>query len=308
MRYARGMRTRRLLAYSAIYLLWGGSFLGIRVVVAVVPPFVAASFRFFVAGLLLLAFALVTSERSITRRQWLSTALLGLVMFTGDYACLFWAEQHISSGIASVIAATIPVWIFAGEVFLLRTQRITGKSLAGIVLGFLGVVVLTWQSTRPGALGSSAGMLAGLGGALFWSGGTLLSRKLELPASRVVSAGWQMATGGLMLFLIALASGETRRVPAAPVVFSPRIVWSMTYLIVAASIVAFTAYVWLLGHEPVGRVASYAYVNPVVALALGAWLAGERLTVLQIVGSALVVVGVFATLTGKAPVPAKVTA
>jgi drug/metabolite transporter (DMT)-like permease len=299
------MKARRLLAYSAIYFLWGGSFLGIREVVAVVPPFAAASFRFFVAGLLLLAFAMIASQKSrdghsITRQQWLSAALLGLVMFTGDYACLFWAEQRISSGIASVISATIPVWIFAGEVLLLRTQRITGKSLAGIMLGFLGVVVLTWQSTRSGALGSSLGMLVALAGTLFWSGGTLLSRKLALPASRVVSAGWQMTTGGLMLLLIAVASGEIHHLPGAHAVLSSRIVVSMTYLIVAASIVAFTAYVWLLGHEPVGRVASYAYVNPVVALALGAWLAGERLTGLQIVGSSLVVVGVFATLTGKA--------
>ena len=310
MRYSRGMQARRILAYSAIYFLWGGSFLGIREVVAVVPPFFAAGFRFLFAGLFLLAFALVVPRRSgeghiITRQQWLGAVLLGLVMFTGDYACLFWAEQRISSGIASVISATIPVWIFAGEVFLLGTQRITGKSLAGVALGFAGVVVLTWQSTQSGPVGSSVAMLVALAGTFFWSGGTLLSRRLVLPASRVVSAGWQMATGGILLFTVAAGAGELHRLPAAPSAFSPRVVLSMTYLIVAASIVAFTAYVWLLGHEPVGRVASYAYVNPVVALALGAWLAGERLSLLQLLGSGLVLVGVFATLTGKLPAPAR---
>jgi drug/metabolite transporter (DMT)-like permease len=304
------MKARRLVAYSAIYILWGGSFLGIREVVAVLPPFLAAGFRFFFAGVFLLVFAAFASRdgHAITRRQWLSTTLLGLIMFACEYACLFWAEQRISSGIASVISATIPVWIFAGEVLVLRTQRITAKSLAGIALGFLGVVVLTWQSTRSGALGSSVAMLVALAGTFFWSGGTLLSRKLTLPASRVVSAGWQMATGGLMLFLIAAVAGEFHHMPAAPVAFSPRVVLSMTYLIVAASILTFTAYVWLLGHEPMGRVASYAYVNPVVALALGAWLAGERLSLLQLLGSGLVLAGVFATLMGKAPVPVKVAA
>jgi drug/metabolite transporter (DMT)-like permease len=307
------MSARKLLAYSAIYILWGGSFLGIREVVAVAPPFFAAAFRFTTAGLILLAFSAFTSRRSrggasITRQQWMGAALLGLIMFTCEYACLFWAEQRISSGIASVISATIPVWIFAGEVFLLRTQRITPKSLAGIALGFLGVVVLTWQSTQSGALGSSVAMLVALAGTFCWSGGTLLSRKLTLPASRAVSAGWQMATGGLMLFLLSGAAGEFHRLPAQAAL-SPRVLLSMSYLIVAASLLAFTAYVWLLGHEPMGRVASYAYVNPVVALALGASLAGEHLTLLQILGSGLVLVGVFATLTGKAlmRVPAKST-
>jgi drug/metabolite transporter (DMT)-like permease len=309
-RYSRGMRARRILAYSAIYILWGGSFLGIREVVAVLPPFFAAGFRFFFAGLFLLLYAAVASKESreghsITRQQWLGAALLGLIMFVGDYACLFWAEQRISSGIASVISATIPVCIFTGEVFLLHTQRITAKSLAGIMLGFLGVVVLTWQSMQAGSSGLPAGMFVAFAGVICWSAGTLLSRRLTLPASRVVSAGWQMWTGGVMLFLVAAATGELRRLPPAHLAFSPRVVGSMTYLIVAASIVAFTSYVWLLGHEPMGRVASYAYVNPVVALALGAWLASERLSVLQVAGSGLVVVGVFATLTGKAPVPAK---
>jgi drug/metabolite transporter (DMT)-like permease len=302
------MKARTLIAYAAIYFLWGGSFLGIREVVAVTPPFFAAGFRFTTAGFLLLAYAWITARRegsrpAITLRQWRSVALLGLVMFTCEYACLFWAEQRISSGIASVISATIPVWIFAGEVCLLGTQRITAKSLAGIALGFLGVAALTWQSVQSGALGSFAAVLVALAGALCWAGGTLLSRRLELPASRVVSAGWQMLVGGLMLFLLSAFAGEFHRLPAQNVALSPRVVLSMTYLVVAASILAFTAYVWLLGHEPVGRVASYAYVNPVVALALGAWLAGEHLTLLQILGSGLVLLGVFATLTGKAPVP-----
>jgi drug/metabolite transporter (DMT)-like permease len=297
------MQVRRIIAYFAIYILWGGSFLGIREVVSVTPPFSAAAIRFFLAGLILVTYAQLRRLGSITRRQWLGAALLGLIMFAGEYACLFWAEQRISSGIASVISATIPVWIFAGEVFLLRTQRITTKSLAGIALGFLGVVILTWQSTRAGQLGSATAMVIALIGTFCWSGGTLLSRKLALPASRVASAGWQMATGGFLLFLLAAVTGEGHRLPSAFAHWSPRIAIAMAYLILAASLLAFTAYVWLLGHEPMGRVASYAYVNPVVALALGAWLGNEHMTLLQIVGSVLVLAGVFATLTGKTSLP-----
>lgn len=299
LRYAREMRTRKILAYSAIYFLWGGSFLAIREVVAVTPPFFSAAFRFFLAGLILILFTVFAGVGAITRRQLGHLAILGFLMFGCEYACLFWAEQHISSGIASVVSATIPVWIFAGEVFLLRTQRASAASLAGIGLGFLGVVVLAWQSLRSGIAGSAAGVIVALLGTFAWSSGTLLSRRLHLPASRAASAGWQMAIGGLLLCLLSILAGEPRYLPTAFAAWSPHVIASMGYLILAASILAFTAYVWLLGHEPTTRVASYAYVNPVVALVLGAVFAGEHLTFLQLLGSVLVLAGVFAALTGK---------
>ena len=300
LRYAREMRARKILAYSAIYFLWGGSFLAIREVVAVTPPFFSAAFRFFLAGLVLILFTAFTGAGAVSRRQLGHLAVLGFLMFGCEYACLFWAEQRISSGIASVVSATIPVWIFAGEAFLLRTQRATAASLAGIGLGFLGVVVLAWQSLRSGIAGSAAGIIVALLGTFAWSGGTLLSRRLHLPASRAASAGWQMAIGGLLLCLLSIFAEEPRHLPAAFAAWSPHVVASMCYLILAASILTFTAYVWLLGHEPTTRVASYAYVNPVVALLLGAVFAGEHLTFLQLLGSILVLAGVFATLTGKA--------
>jgi drug/metabolite transporter (DMT)-like permease len=297
------MRARKLLAYAAIYLLWGGSFLAIRQVVSVVPPFFAAALRFFSAGALLLLFEGATSRGgrqpgpfALSRRQWRSMALLGLILFVGDYACLFWAEQRIASGIASVMAATIPMWILAGEVLLLHTRRMSAWSLAGIVLGFTGVLALTWQSMRGHAFGSPVGMGVALCGCLCWSGGTLLSRRLPMPSSRVASAGWQMAMGGGMLFILSAAAGEWRHLPARA---GAATVLAMAYLVVAASIVAFTSYVWLLEHEPMGRVASYAYVNPVVALALGAGLAGEPLTAAQAAGSGLVVMGVIATIRAR---------
>jgi drug/metabolite transporter (DMT)-like permease len=282
------MPVRKLLAYAAIYILWGGTFLAIREIVraAAVPPFFAAGCRFFLAGLILFVWGRLASPIQITPRQFRSAVLLGLIMFTGDYAALFWAETRVASGLAAVVLAIIPVWIFAGELFVLRTQRATALASTGLVLGFAGVVLLSIQSGP--AHSSTLAVLVMVAGTLCWSVGTLLSRHLPLPRPQQASAGLQMLTGGLFLLLLAAASGELRHLPPTAVLFSPRVLLSLAYLIVAGSMISF-----------------YAYVNPVIALILGALVAGERLTPHEIAGAALVLFGVFATLMGRG---AKLTA
>jgi drug/metabolite transporter (DMT)-like permease len=302
------MSIRRLLAYGAIYFLWGGSFLGIREVVAVVPPFFAAGFRFTLAGLLLVGYSYLRGQAQMPRGSLLGASTLGFIMFTLMYAALFWGEIRVPSGIAAVISAIIPVWIFVGELAILRTQKATPLGVAGIVLGFAGVVVLALKApaSRSGATGiSTLAMLVLIGGSLSWAVGTLLSRRLALPKPQTLNAGLQMAIGGALLFVLSAATGEMRRLPPMSTLLRPTLVLSMAYLVFAASIVAFTCYVWLIAHEPATRVASYAYVNPVIALLAGAALAGERLSAFQLVGVLLVLAGVFATLTGKQVVPAK---
>lgn len=296
------MSIRKLLAYAAIYVLWGGSFLAIRELVAAahpVPPFFAAGFRFTLAGLVLLLLSRLTGPVELRPRQLLSATALGLIMFTLMYAALFWGEIRIASGLAAVLSAMIPVWIFAGELLILRTQRPTPLSLAGIALGFMGVALLALRSTSGPAHSSTAAILVMLTGTLCWSAGTIWSRRLPLPRPQHANAGWQMFSGGLLLLLLAAASGELRRLPPLPVLLSARVLVSMAYLIVAASIVSYTAYVWLIAHDSPTRVSSYAYVNPVFALIIGAALAGERLAPAQIAGAVLVVAGVLATLMGK---------
>ncbi|QNI32036.1 EamA family transporter [Alloacidobacterium dinghuense] len=299
------MSIRRLLAYGAIYFLWGGSFLGIRELVAVVPPFFAAGFRFTLAGLLLVGYSHLRGRAEMPRGSLVGASTLGFIMFTLMYAALFWGEILVPSGIAAVISAMIPVWIFIGELAILRTQRATLLSVAGIVLGFAGVVVLAWQAPVSGIRTSTLAVLVLIGGTLCWSGGTLLSRRLTLPRPQTLNAGWQMAIGGALLLLLSAAAGEMRRLPPLSVLLRPTLVFSMAYLIFAASIVSFTCYVWLIAHEPVTRVSSYAYVNPVIALLAGAVLAGERLSAFQLIGVLLVLAGVFATLTGKQVAPVK---
>lgn len=299
------MAVRKLLAYAAIYILWGGSFLAIRELVAPphgaasVPPFFAAGFRFTLAGLFLIVWSRAAGRTTLRLRQFASATLLGFIMFACLYAPLFWAETRVASGLASVISALIPVWIFAGELFVLRTQRASALAIGGIALGFAGVVVLSLRAPGSASTSSTLAILATVAGTLFWSAGTLLSRRLSLPQPQRANAGWQMLTGGAMLLAISAAAGETHRLPPIAVLLSPRIVASMAYLVIAASIITYTAYVWLIAHESPTRVSSYAYVNPVIALAIGATLAGERLTLMQVAGAGLVLAGVFATLRGR---------
>lgn len=299
------MPVRKLLAYAAIYILWGGSFLAIRELVAPpheippVPPFLAAGFRFTLAGLVLILWSRATGRASLSLRQFASAATLGFIMFACLYAPLFWAETRVASGLASVISAMIPVWIFAGELFFLRTQRASALAVGGLTLGFAGVVVLSLRAPGSSGPGSTLAILGTVAGTLCWSAGTLLSRRLALPQPQRANAGWQMLTGGVMLLAIAAAAGEPHRTPPVAVLLSLRVIASMAYLVIAASIITYTAYVWLISHDSPTRVSSYAYVNPVIALAVGAIVAGERLTLLQIAGALLVLAGVFATLRGR---------
>jgi drug/metabolite transporter (DMT)-like permease len=292
------MAIRKLLAYAAIYVLWGASFLAIRQVVAVTPPFFAASFRFLCAGLILYAYSRAKGMPLPNRRQWMSTALLGLVMFAGDYGCLFWAEKEVPSGLAAVIAATIPVWVLLGEWLFAGSQRPTAKSLVGIVLGIAGVVLLMLPAGIHSA-GFTTSALVLLMGCFFWAGGTVASRHLQLPKQLSMSSGLQMTWGGGFLLLISAATGEIGKLPALSHRWDWHVAFAMVYLIVFASIIAFTAYVWLIARDPTTRVASYAYVNPLIALLLGSLLAGERPTPIQYAGAALVVAGVASTIAGK---------
>ncbi|HEX3662858.1 MAG TPA: EamA family transporter [Acidobacteriaceae bacterium] len=294
------MPVRKLLAYGAIYILWGGTFLAIReiVLVSAVPPFFAAGCRFLLAGIILLVWARLLTPLHIARRELLSAFVLGLIMFTADYASLFWAETRIPSGLAAVVCAMIPVWIFAGEFLILRTQRVTVLSAAGLVLGFVGVVLLSLRSSGPGHT-STLAVLVMLGGTLCWSIGTLWSRHLPLARPQHANVGLQMLIGGFFLIVLSAATGEFHRVPSSAILLSPRVLVSLAYLVVAGSICGFSAYTWLLTHDSPTRVASYAYVNPVFALLLGATLAGERLNPHELAGAALVLAGVFATLMGK---------
>ena len=296
---------RRLLAYAAVYILWGATFLAVRTVVLVTPPFSAAGIRFLLSGLILFGlsrFEQVTGPKTWpTRREWLDSAKLGFVMFTINYATFFWAEQRLYSGVAAVVVSTLPVWIMLAERVQGVSRGLSAASVLGSALGIVGVLLVALGGGHgvPSSSHNGIAICVLLTGTLSWAFGSVWSRRLELPSSQSTRSALQMTTGGVMLCVLALVAGEGRQTAAAITRWTP-VIWGSFAYLVFASIVAFTAYVWLLHREPANRVASYAYVNPLIALALGVGLAGETVGPWQALGGALVLLGVFATLRGKA--------
>jgi len=234
---------------------------------------------------------------SPTLREWGAASFLALLIFVFDYGLLFWAEQRVPSGIAAVMMATIPVFMSLGEIIFMRTQRLTLRLGVALLVGVAGVAVLVGHSMSLGeAPVDTAGACALMVASVSWSVASSLTRKLPLPAAKAMSSGAQMLAGGVLLTIAAGLLGEFRGFRAQAV---SREAWlALGYLIVAGSIVGFTAYVWLLHHESPTKVGTYAYVNPVVAVLVGYFLGGEAIGPRTIAGTLLVLVSVVVITTG----------
>jgi drug/metabolite transporter (DMT)-like permease len=269
-----------------VYLVWGSTYLAIRVMVETVPPLMGAGVRFTVAGAVMLGVLALHRSVRPTRAQLLSALAVGILL-PGANAVVTVAEQEVPSALAALLIASVPLWV-------LLMRRATGEpvSRAGIVavlVGFAGVALLL----RPGEQSADASLLA-LGAVVFaavmWASGSFASPRLRLPGDPLVSTGWQMLLGGLVIVAAGLAAGEAADVD--PEAFSVRSVVALSYLIVFGSWLAFTAYAWLLQNAAISRVATYAYVNPVVAIVLGYLVLDEVITPLTLVGAAIIVVSV----------------
>jgi drug/metabolite transporter (DMT)-like permease len=282
---------KTLLAFAIIYLVWGTTFLAIRVGVQEIPPFLMAGMRFVIAGGVLYAWTLAQGERSPTARQWMAACAVSIFIFVFDYGLLFWAEQRVPSGVAAVVLALIPLFMALSEITFLQTQKLTARLTLALLTGIAGVVVLMSRSLNlSGAPIDRRGALALIVASMSWSFGSVLTRKLELPPSKAMSSGAQMLAGGIFLSLAAAALGEFRDFHPSDV---SRGAWlALLYLVVFGSIIGFTAYVWLIHHESPTKVATYAYVNPVVAVIVGYFLAGEPLGMRTIVGTLCVLTSV----------------
>jgi len=289
-------RLRMALAFFAIYFLWGTTFLAIRIAVEELPPLFAAGARFFTAGVVLYVFMRIKGLPSPSARQWRNLGLTALVMFVAEYGPLFWAEKFVPSGIVSVLAATIPVLTLILEILILRQKHFHVTTVVSTLLGFAGVGILMLRG--GGLTFPLVPCFAVLAGSVCWSLGSIFNRSLDMPKSRPLTAGATMMLGGATLLIISAAFGELHPFPHVTL----RAAAAVLYLIVFGSLVAFTAYVWLLGHLSASRVSSYAYVNPIVAVALGYFVAGEPVTVRTLIGTALVLISVFLIL--RSPQPA----
>jgi drug/metabolite transporter (DMT)-like permease len=283
-------RIRMILSFFAIYVLWGTTFLAIRIAVEELPPFFAAGTRFFIAGVVLYAFMHGKGEPKPTAIQWRNLTIMALLMFVAEYGPLFWAEKYVPSGVVSVLAATLPILTLMLEMLILRQQRMRPMLALAVLMGFAGVAVLLIPGGRLHL--PLIPCLAILAGATTWSLGSVLTRSMELPKSRPVTAGAAMLLGGAMLLALSAGFGEMHPFPH----ISVRAIYALLYLIIFGSLLAFTSFVWLLAHMPATRVSSHAYVNPIVAVALGYYAAGEIITPRIIAGSLLVLVSVFLIL------------
>jgi drug/metabolite transporter (DMT)-like permease len=302
---ARPPAWKILLAFAIIYFVWGSTFLAIRVGVREVPPLILASMRFSVAGAVLYGWMRLKGTPSPSWREWLAATLLAICIFVLDYGLLFWAEQRVPSGIAAVMLATIPVFMALSEILFLRTQRLTVRLALALLIGIGGVAVLVSHAVSFGeAPIDRAGAIALVVAAMSWSIASALTRKVPLPASKAMASGAQMLSGGIMLAIAAAIFGEFRGFHIQAV---SRGAWlALAYLIVAGSIVGFTAYVWLIHHESPTKVGTYAYVNPVVAVIVGYFLGGETIGPRTLLGTLLVLVSVIVITTTRAKKPAVV--
>jgi drug/metabolite transporter (DMT)-like permease len=291
-------------ALWTVYIVWGSTYLAIRITVETLPPFVNAGFRFLVAGAVMygfLAFRRGRAAMSVTPRQLAASSLVGACLVVGGNGLVVIAEQTVPSGLASLIIASVPLWVV-----LFRTvtgDRVSVGTLGGVGAGFAGVAMLVLPGDKPEGV-TIGGLLLLVLASASWAFGSFTSTKLEMPKDPFVSTALQSLAGGIILLIGGALRGEFSGLDVAEFSTASMLAWG--YLVVFGSLTAFTAYVWLLQHAPISKVATYAYVNPMIALVLGWLILSEEITVTMLVGAAIIVASVAGTVrreSRKQPAP-----
>jgi drug/metabolite transporter (DMT)-like permease len=276
------------LALGVVYVVWGSTYLAIAIAVETLPPLLYSGVRFSLAGLILatwLAFRRV--DLRISRRELGGAAAVGILMLASGNGLVSVAERTVPSGVAALIVASIPLWIVLYR--MIAGDHVRRDLLAGVLLGLLGVAILVIPGGLNGTIDPFGALLL-FGATLSWALGTFLSPRLSTPRNALVSTCYQMLAGGVVLIIASLPLGEFAHVDAAS--FSARSLFAFAYLVVFGSLIAYTAYTWLLQNAPVSLVSTYAFVNPVVAVVLGALILGEAITANILIGAAVIVVAV----------------
>jgi drug/metabolite transporter (DMT)-like permease len=278
-------------AFAAVYTIWGSTYLAIAWGIKTISPYLMVAVRFVIAGGVMTAWGLATGAR-FKLVHWRSAAIIGGLLLIGGNASVVWAEQFVPSGIAALIIATVPLWMGLLDWIRPGGSRPSWGIIAGLLVGFAGTAYLINPFQTTGEPVNLVGALALVGAALLWATGSLYSRTkhAQLPESPILSTGMEMAAAGVMLTVIAIVNGEAARFDIAQVTLQSWI--ALGYLITFGSIVGFTAYVWLLKVSTPARASTYAYVNPVVAVALGALLNGETLTPQMLIATPIILAGV----------------
>ncbi|MDX1662525.1 MAG: drug/metabolite exporter YedA [Candidatus Promineifilaceae bacterium] len=281
-------RWKVVLAFAAVYLIWGSTYLAIRFAVETLPPFLLAGVRFLSAGAIMLAIARSRAAPWPTWRQWRSTLVVGALLLMGGNGGVTWAEQFVPSGLVALLIASVPVWMVLMDWLRPGGVRPSAQVFVGLALGLVGLVLLIGPGTVVGGgsidpLGAAVVLLA----AFSWAAGSIYSRGADSPPSPFMATAMQMLNGGALLIILGVVSGEVARFQ--PEAVSTRSVLSLLYLIFFGAIVGYTAYIWLLRVTTAARASTYAYVNPVVAVFLGWALADEPLTARILIAAAIIV-------------------
>jgi drug/metabolite transporter (DMT)-like permease len=291
-------RSRIIVAFALLYVLWGSTYLAMRVIVRDMPPYVAGAVRYLVAGpIMLAALALTGRKISLSLPDLRRLLVISILLLSIGNIGVLWGEEYVSSGLASLVVALVPIWVVMIEAWGFRAGRMTPKGLFGLALGIVGLLVLLWPRI---ASGSHLGRLELLGSAIlagasfFWALGSVFSHRYNLSVDVFVSAAWQMVLAGLVNAVIALTFGQFQRTH-----WTTHALSGIAYLVVFGSWLGYSAYIYLLEHVPTPKVATYAYVNPIVAVFLGWIILREQVDVFMLAGTAIIIASVALVNTSK---------
>ena len=289
-----------LAAFFVIYVVWGSTYLAIRYAVETIPPLLVVVLRQGLAGLAIFGYAWSRGFRP-TAREWRASLVLGTLYFTIGHGTLHWAETIVPSGLAALLTASEPVWIAIMATVFLREERLTAKTIFGLLLGIAGVALLMGAEAAPGQAHLLWGCVVILIGAFSWACGVIYARSPALPRDPVARAGMAAMSGAGVLLVVAIFNGEIAHAHVST--FSARSIGGLVYLIVFGSIIAFTTYTWLLDHCSATLVSTHTYANPIVAVLLGWALAGETVNGRVLLAGVITLLAVFLISRGTEPKP-----
>ena len=295
MAFPRSSPARIALAFAAVYLIWGSTYLTIRIAIETIPPMLMSATRFLIAGLILFAVTYRPGARHehLTRRQWRDALIIGGCLLLGGNGIVSWGEQYVGSGYMALIVGSVPLWMallapaFGG-------RRVTALAGVGVAVGLAGVGLLV----HPSGASIHWQSIAVLGSPLLWSIGSLYAQRAAMPRNALTATAMEMICGGLLMGIVGLAAGEAGRVHVASISGASWI--AFVYLIAFGSLIGYTCYIWLLGHVSSTAVSTYAYVNPLVAVVLGAIVLGEAITPVTLGAGAMIIFAVALILSSRA--------
>lgn len=286
---------KTLLAFGAIYIIWGSTYLAIRYAIETIPPLMMIGVRSLTAGVILYSFNQFKRKEKIKGENILPLITIGAMFFLVGHGLLSWAQQYVPSGMAAVLVSAEPLWIVGIEWFFLKDTRVKLRGMTGLLLGFGGIVYLIASTSDPTVSGNNFPASAAIVVCtLSWGGGAVYSRVAKIPKSPLLSSGMELIFGGILVLITSFIIGEPSHFQISQVTL--RSFLGLLYLIIFGSVIAFSAYVWLLGNTSATRISTHTYVNPVIAVFLGWLIAGEQITSALLIATAIIIISVYLVL------------